>query len=56
MPEDHIVVSNMISKIIEGLPGNVIPELGNQIKLKGNQELYNCYLEALKLSRIIITK
>lgn len=56
LPEDHIVVSNMISKIIEGLPGNVIPELGNQIKLKGSQELYNCYLEALKLSRIIITK
>lgn len=56
LPEDHINITNIFSNIIEGLPSESLPLFEHQIKLLRNQELYNCFDEALKLSRMIITK
>lgn len=57
LPEDHVVVITILSKIIEGLSGEAIPLLEVQVRrLSGSQEFYDCFVEAVKLSRIIIAK
>lgn len=55
-PEDHIVVISIFSKILDGISSEALPLLMTQIKFMGNKELYDCFEEALKVSRIIISR
>lgn len=55
-PDDHIVVISIFSKILDGISSEALPLLMTQIKFMGNKELYDCFEEALKVSRIIISR
>lgn len=56
LPQDNIVVIQILKNILDGLPTNVLNLFKAKIMIVNNKDLTYCYNEALKLSNVIITR